>query len=320
MRRKILILSGCLIVLSLWAARHSSAQSVTGYENPYYTTGMNLTGHARALCAQVVFAAAPYSQYDWRQEQYSNYARNNYERYTDVFLEGTPFYDIYGDYITQGWLVYDWTEDYPVDNGSIITKNPKFRSWFNNLLISSSHSGEFHSSLMVGDGIRTTLTLLTFSKPRFDGIQWDFMTDKYAATLLSSRVSNTGEISSSEIGGGVQAGTFTNLMAARGQVQVGDFARMGATFVNAAHRNSNVPFGDNSLSGLLSGPMNADFVRSVVVRISDDSPEDGEGGALLSRWRIFINGVEHTDDIIPTVEGGVRRRGLLKPAAPMSLR
>ena len=62
---------------------------------------------------------------------------------------------------------------------------------------------------MVGDGIRTTLTPLTFSKPRFDGIQWDFMTDKYAATL-SSRVSNTGEISSSEIGGGVQAGTFTN--------------------------------------------------------------------------------------------------------------
>ena len=66
---------------------------------------------------------------------------------------------------------------------------------------------------MVGDGIRTTLTPLTFSKPRFDGIQWDFMTDKYAATLLSSRVSNTGEISSSEIWRR-QAGTFTNLMAA----------------------------------------------------------------------------------------------------------
>lgn len=313
MRRQILILSGCLIVLSLWAAHHSSAQSVTGYENPYYTTGTELSPATLVPSVRKWYLPQRlYSLYDWRQEQYSNYARNNYERYTDVFLEGTPFYDIYGDYITQGWLVYDWTEDYPVDNGSIITKNPKFRSWFNNLLISSSHSGEFHSSLMVGDGIRTTLTPLTFSKPRFDGIQWDFMTDKYAATLLSSRVSNTGEISSSEIGGGVQAGTFTNLMAARGQVQVGDFARMGATFVNAAHRNSDVPFGDNSLSGLLSGPMNADFVRSVVVRISDDSPEDGEGGALLSRWRIFINGVEHTDDIIPTVEGGVRRRGVIE--------
>ena len=251
MRRQILILSGCLIVLSLWAARHSSAQSVTGYENPYYTTGTELSPATLVPSVRKWYLPQRlYSLYDWRQEQYSNYARNNYERYTDVFLEGTPFYDIYGDYITQGWLVYDWTEDYPVDNGSIITKNPKFRSWFNNLLISSSHSGEFHSSLMVGDGIRTTLTPLTFSKPRFDGIQWDFMTDKYAATLLSSRVSNTGEISSSEIGGGVQAGTFTNLMAARGQVQVGDFARMGATFVNAAHRNSDVPFGAVSYTHL----------------------------------------------------------------------
>ncbi len=313
MRRQILILSGCLMVLFLWSARQSSAQRVTGYENPYYTTGTELSPATLVPSVRKWYLPQRlYSLYDWRQEQYSNYARYNYERYTDVFLEGTPFYDIYGDYITQGWLVYDWTEDYPVDNGSIITKNPKFRSWFNNLLISSSHAGEFHSSLMVGDGIRTTLTPLTFSKPRFDGIQWDFMTDKYAVTLLSSRVSNTGEISDTEIGGGVQAGTFTNLMAARGQVQVGDFASMGATFVNAAHRNSNVPFGDNALSGLLSGPMNSDFVRSIVVRISDDSPEDGEGGALLSRWRIFINGVEHTDDITPTVEGGVRRRGVIE--------
>ena len=143
-----------------------------------------------------------YSLYDWRQEQYSNYARDHYERYTEVFLEGSPFYDVYGNYITQGWLVYDWTEDYPEDNGSIITKNPRFRSWFNNLLVSSSHSGQFYSALMVGDGIRTTLTPLTFSKPRFDGIQWDLTTDKYALTMLSSRVSNTGEISSSEVGGG----------------------------------------------------------------------------------------------------------------------
>ena len=57
--------------------------------------------------------------------------------------------------------------------------------------------------------------------------------------------------------------------------------------------------------------MNADFVRSIVVRISDDSPEDGEGGALLSRWRIFVDGVEHTGDIVPVVEGGIRRGGAI---------
>ena len=311
MKRLVPILLSCLAVFG--APPEAEAQRATGYDNPYYTSGTEVS--LATLVPSVRKWYLPqrlYSLYDWRQESYSNYARNNYERYTDVFLEGSPFYNVYGDYITQGWLVYDWTEDYPVSNGSIITKNPRFSSWFNNLLISSSHSGEFHSSLMVGDGIRTTLTPLTFSKPRFDGIQWDMMTDKYALTFLSSRVSNTGEISSSEVGGGVQANTFTTLMAARGQVQVGDFAAVGATFVNAAHRNSDLPFGDNSLSGLLSGPMNTDFVRSIVVRIADDSPEDGEGGALLSRWRIFVNGVEHTDDIVPTVEGGVRRRGVIE--------
>ncbi len=311
MKRLMPAVLGCLIA---WASPpQAAAQRPTGYENPYYTTGTEISPATLVPSVRKWYLPQRlYSLYDWRQEEYSNYARNNYERYTDVFLEGSPFYDVYGDYITQGWLVYDWTEDYPVSNGSIITKNPRFSSWFNNLLISSSHSGEFHSSLMVGDGIRTTLTPLTFSKPRFDGIQWDMMTDKYALTLLSSRVSNTGEISSSEVGGGVQANTFTSLMATRGQVQVGDFAAIGATFVNAAHRNSDLPFGDNALSGLLSGPMNTDFVRSIVVRISDDSPEDGEGGALLSRWRIFVNGVEHTDDIVPTVEGGVRRRGVIE--------
>ena len=295
------------------APEAATAQRATGFENPYYTSGTKIAPATLVPSVRKWYLPQRlYKLYDWRQETYSNYARNNYERYNNVFLEGSPFYDVYGNYITQGWQIYDWTEDYPASNGSSITKNPRFRSWFNNILISSSHAGQFHSSLMIGDGIRTTLTPLTFSKPRFDGVQWDIQTDKYAVTLLSSRVNNTAEIAQSEFGGAVPFSTFTNMYGARGQAQVGDFARLGMTFVNAAHRNSELPFGDNSMSGLLSGPMNNDFVRSVVVRVTDDSPEDGEGGALLSRWRIFIDGVEHTDDISPTVEGGVRRRGVIE--------
>lgn len=313
MRRRAPILLGCILGLLQGTPHDAGAQRATGFDNPYHTTGTEVSPSTLVPSVRKWYLPQRlYQLYDWRQEQYSNYARDHYERYNNVFLEGSPFYDVYGNYITQGWMVYDWTEDYPQDNGSIITKNPRFRSWFNNLLISSSHAGQFHSSLMVGDGIRTSLTPLTFSKPRFDGIQWDMQTDKYSLTLLSSRVSNTAEVADQELGGGVQSGTFTNMWAARGQAQVGDFARVGGTFVNAAHRNTSLPFGDNSMAGLLSGPMNSDFVRSAVVRITDDSPEDGEGGALLSRWRIFINGVEHTDDIVPTVEGGVRRRGVIE--------
>jgi len=307
------MLLGCLGIALLATPWESSAQRETGFDNPYYTSGAEIAPSTLVPTVRKWYLPQRlYSLYDWRQESYSNYARRPYERYNDVFLEGSPFYDVYGNYITQGWQVYDWTEDYPTQDGSSISKDPRFTSWFNNILIAQSHSGQFHSSLMVGDGIRTTLTPLTFSKPRFDGVQWDLMTDKYAVTLLSSRVNNTGQVAQEEGAAGVAFTTFTNLWGARGQVGIGDFAKLGMTFVNAAHRNSDVAFGDNSLQGLLSGPMNADFVRSIIVRISDDSPEDGEGGALLSRWRIFVDGVEHTDDIEPTVEGGLRRRGVIE--------
>ena len=313
-RRRVWVwLPGVLAMLGAALAPRADAQRETGFDNPYYTTGTEVAPATLVPSVRKWYLPQRlYSIYDWRQESYSNYARRPYERYTSVFLEGSPFYDVYGNYITQGWMIYDWTEDYPSDSGSSIAKDRRFGSWFNNILISQSHQGQFHSSLMVGDGIRTTLTPLTFSKPRFDGIQWDLLTDKYGLTLLSSRVSNTGEVSGTDIPFPVSTTLFTNLWAAKGQTQIGDFATAGATFVNAAHRNSNVDFGDNSLSGLLSGPLNADFVRSIIVRITDDSPEDGDGGALLSRWRIFVDGVDHTDDIIPTVEGGVRRRGVIE--------
>ena len=313
MKHRALVLSACTSAMLMATPQGSSAQRETGFENPYYTSGTEIAPATLVPTVRKWYLPQRlYSLYDWRQDNYSSYARDRYERYNDVFLEGSPFYDLYGNYITQGWQVYNWTENYPTQNGSNIEKDGRFSSWFNNILISSSHTGQFHSSLMVGDGIRTTLTPLTFSKPRFDGVQWDMMTDKYALTLLSSRVSNTGQVASVEGEAGVQFSTFTNLWAARGEADVGDFLTLGGTFVNAAHRNSEVPFGDNSLQGLLSGPMNADFVRSIIVRITDDSPEDNEGGALLSRWQIFIDGVEHTDDIEPTVEGGLRSRGVIE--------
>ena len=194
-RRVFVLLPGFLAVLGAALPPPADAQRETGFENPYYTTGTEVAPSTLVPSMRKWYLPQRlYSIYDWRQEDYSNYAREPYQRYTSVFLEGSPFYDVYGNYITQGWMVYDWSEDYPSDSGSSIAKDRRFRQWFNNILISQSHQGQFHSSLMVGDGVRTTLTPLTFSKPRFDGIQWDLLTDKYAVTLLSSRVSNTGPV------------------------------------------------------------------------------------------------------------------------------
>ena len=48
-----------------------------------------------------------YNDYRWRQWEYSNYARQSYERYVDTRINGDYFYDFFGDYIGFGWLIYD---------------------------------------------------------------------------------------------------------------------------------------------------------------------------------------------------------------------
>ncbi|HID11925.1 MAG TPA: hypothetical protein EYP17_11595, partial [Candidatus Latescibacteria bacterium] len=61
-----------------------------------------------------------YYEYGWQQWRYTNYARELYRRYTDIGLEGYKYYDIYGNYITRGWKIYEWMQDMPKDFGSTI--------------------------------------------------------------------------------------------------------------------------------------------------------------------------------------------------------
>ena len=48
-----------------------------------------------------------YNEYRWQTWQYTNYARDNYQRYVSTALEGDYLYDLYGNFVTQGWLIYD---------------------------------------------------------------------------------------------------------------------------------------------------------------------------------------------------------------------
>ena len=128
-----------------------------------------------------------FNAYRWRQWETSNYARSPYQRYVRTSLEGDHFYDIYGGYVTRGWLVFDWTVSEPEAAGSRLLKTSQYRDFFANLVVASDTKGQYHASVTVGDEIRTTLTPLTFSKPSFDGIQFDLASDKYESTIIASR-------------------------------------------------------------------------------------------------------------------------------------
>ena len=116
-----------------------------------------------------------YNEYQWRQWEYSNYAREPYQRYVNTALEGDYFYDFYGNYVTRGWLLYDWRQDQPQPLGSSVFKDGRFNEWFNNLTVSSDAQGQFSYAITVGNQIRTTLTPMTFSKPLLMGCRWIFL-------------------------------------------------------------------------------------------------------------------------------------------------
>ena len=120
---------------------------------------------------------------------------------------------------------------------------------------------------------------MTFSKPLFNGVQWDFSSDKYEATVLMSRVS-----APNSSGFAAEARTNnTNLFGGRVIAQAGDFARIGGTYVNAHHSQSQLEAVNGDIfQGQLTEAMNFAPVTEIAVAIKDDSPEDNEGAAPSS--------------------------------------
>ena len=265
-----------------------------------------------------------YNEYRWRQWEYSNYARTHYQRYVNTALEGDYFYDFFGDYVNRGWLIYDWRQDQPQQEGSGIFKGSRFESFFSSLGVSSDAKGQYAYAVTLGNRIRTTLTPMTFSKPDFNGLQIDFAADKYAATIIASRISDPA------------AGTTTtprkrtnstSLVGGRATVQVGDFITLGGTLVDARGANTSLDmFTGNFIAGNLTAGQSSTPVSAVAIILSDDSPDDDEGGAALFshdiriRSRDFETGMETVftlEEVVrsgtewPTIFGGLEREGFL---------
>ena len=267
-----------------------------------------------------------FREYQWKQWEYSNYARDHYQRYVSINLEGDYFYDLYGSYITRGWLVYDWSQTQPQQGGSNLFKTERFQSFFSNLVIASDQKGQHNLAITIGDEIRSTLTPMTFSKPAFDGIQIDYQSDKYEVTALLSRISSPGAAGSRSPNN--QQTNSTTLTGRRATTQVGDYLKLGVNHVSA-HNSSQLldAFEGSPRSGSIASSQNAENVTQVFVRLSDDSPEDNEGGATLFAWDLIIEAdVETIDEagevsfaretvrasevgLLPSPQGGFQRLG-----------
>ena len=254
-----------------------------------------------------------FPEYQWRQWETTNYARMHYARYIPYEYEGEYFYDTYGNLVTKGWLIYNWRHTQNQEFGSSILQAIRYNSWFRNLLISGDSKGEYHYKLMIGDQMNTMLTPLTFVKRDFNGVRLDFLSDRYEATVLLSRISAPMFGPTARLGVEVpyQQTDVTSLLAGRTVARVTEFLKVGATFVSA-HQSQTMLKMDRSrlLKGRLSSSQNSGYVHLIQVVLSDDSPEDGVGGAWLFDEEIVIVDLEgkifHGGDLAfhPQIEGG----------------
>ena len=239
---------------------------------PIYTEALDPSLHRWYL------PPTQFAQHGRQQWDYTNFAADRYQRYVSAAQEGDYFYDIYGNVATRGWLIYDWRQTQPLlSESSNIVRKSQYLSWFDRLLISSDRRGDTSFSILIGDEIAALLTPMTFRKAGFNGVVTSFQTGRYRATGVFSRINFP------MLGSG--AGRLRNTTALAGgrlEVDVTDALTLGFNLVNS-HNNSGAydTLEGNPLKGYLSPEQASRGVNTLAVRLSDDSPEDGEGGAVL---------------------------------------
>ena len=231
-----------------------------------------------------------YREYRLKQWEYTNYARNFYRSYLSATLEGDYFYDLFGRRVMHGWLVYEARKEQPrASEGNSLLKGLPYGGNFQNLIIASDSKGQHHFSLTIGDEIATTLTPMTFRKAAFNGVQFHYLQNRYAGTVLLSRISAPLVTTSSFDVGLTNA---TELTAGRLTAQLGDHLTVGGTYVNSHNSRATLErFAGNMFKGFLTTDQASNAVAFVEVRLSDDSPEDGENGAVLFAENIILKDV-----------------------------
>ena len=196
----------------------------TGVVFPPYGPGVD-TGLLDPMLRKQYLPQEIRHEYRWRTWQTTNYAVDSFKRYLSPRLQGEYHYDNFGNYLTRGWLVYDWTEDRPrTSEGSRILRTDNYSSFFSNLIIAADQKGQYSYAVTIGDEIRTTLTPMTFRKAVFNGTKLDFASDRLSITGLMSRISAPGFTTDPNP---AALNNAVNMQAGRAEFSIGDYVTLG---------------------------------------------------------------------------------------------
>lgn len=209
------------------------------------------------------------AEHSWQSWETTTYARNRYLPYLDPGLWGDSFYDVFGNRILQGSLVFGWSQTHP----TVLESSDLFGGGLSGLIIARDTRGASAFSITIGGEVFTELTPLTFRKAVYNGTQVDYESPRIQLTGLFSRIS---------IPVATDVNEYTNLVGGRVRIPLSQQVTVGATLVNAhSNRGEVESFSGNPFVGEPTNFQLDRGVHLVILRLRDDSPADGVGGAVL---------------------------------------
>jgi hypothetical protein len=255
-----------------------------------------------------LYQSRPYLR--WERPAYNNLALLNFSNYPDHTLpyDDAPrtIFGPMGDYLTTGYDLYVWEEirtPGQTYGSGIFKPNEMYdHPWekvYNATAVMRDGYGDWGYSAIVGDNLVARFSPMTLSMSDFNGFRFDLALPRFNITTLASRIERPHTYQEVPTTWAIQKTHFaddsTLLLGGRVQTDLG-IGNIGLNLVNSHIYRSTQD--NNSLRGVLrpDQPI-ADFV---IVRFSDDSPDDGIGGAHLQDVQLVING-DARPDIVPLV-------------------
>ncbi len=227
-------------------------------------------------------------------EEYRNYAEYAYYPYR-TRSRVDPRYNFFGDFLAEGFHAFRLDDQRP--GKSLIAKDAVYRGMFNHMILARTSYGRFNVALSVGDEIRNHITPLTMKRAGFNGLRWDLEFTNNRVTFLASRGFDSAEYPTfRSFSTPIERGAFNRVLDEPVEVnednpvytfgghwatQVGQVLSLGGTFINQQQINATALREDSFLRGGVPYPEILP-PKELLLRVTDDSPQDGGGGAVFA--------------------------------------
>jgi hypothetical protein len=239
-------------------------------------------------------------------DQYENYSFRGYENYNVINERRVRWsYNEFGDRIAKMRLgisppIYLWREVYNDDGTFSVTPpstyiNSISSNAVDGVWVAKESTNDWALSVITAGSLRMKYTPLTLSIPNITGTRIDVQSANNTLSLVNSI--RIGYSSGSQTWWtGQELGTIGGVLLRAGRLQrkLGALT-LGATYTNQYSAQGNRQEGSDwygTVSNYTPTPL------IVAVRVLDDSPEDGNGGPIVSEIRLKVNG-RYRDDIEP---------------------